>query len=99
MMPLTPASELRDEPRWVEEMLPIFEESCLNDPDCVNQGWSVLVFAAQAEIGSWREAWKNTNKLNESVFYESGGNGNSRANSLWYISTRPDYKVTLILYS
>ena len=31
MMPLTPASELRDDPQWVEEMLPSFEESCYND--------------------------------------------------------------------
>lgn len=30
-MPLTPASELRDDPQWVEEMLPSFEESCSND--------------------------------------------------------------------
>lgn len=31
LMPLTPASELRDDPQWVEEMLPSFEESCSND--------------------------------------------------------------------
>ena len=31
MMPLTPASELRDEPAWIEEMLPLFAASCFND--------------------------------------------------------------------
>ena len=31
MVPLTPASELRDDPAWIEEMLPLFEESCMND--------------------------------------------------------------------
>lgn len=61
--------------------------------DCGPQGWSVLVFAAQAEIGSWREAWRNLNKLNMSVYSEAGGNGHSRSNSLWYISTRPDYQA------
>ena len=63
--------------------------------DCVNQGWSLLVFAGQAEIGDWRNAWQNVKAVNESVFYEAGGNGHSRTNSLWYVSTRPDYKKTL----
>ena len=31
MVPLTPASELRDDPAWIEEMLPLFEESCMKD--------------------------------------------------------------------
>jgi hypothetical protein len=52
------------------------------------------VYAAQAEIGSWREAWRNLNKLNQSVYFEAGGNGHSRSNSLWYISTRPNYNRT-----
>ena len=63
--------------------------------DCVNQGWSLLVFAAQAEIGDWKGAWERMQAVNESVFYEAGGNGHSRANSLWYVSTRPDYKKAL----
>jgi hypothetical protein len=53
------------------------------------------VFAGQAEIGDWRTAWKNMQAVNESVFYEAGGNGHSRTNSLWYVSTRPDYKKTI----
>ena len=54
----------------------------------------MLVYAAQAEIGQWREAWKNLNKLHLSVYTEAGGNGHSKSNSLWYVSTRPDYKTT-----
>ena len=53
------------------------------------------MFAGQAEIGDWRGAWKRMQMVNESVFYEAGGNGHSRTNSLWYVSTRPDYKKTL----
>jgi hypothetical protein len=63
--------------------------------DCVNQGWSILVFAGQAEIGDWKGAWSNMQALNESVFYEAGGNGHSRSNCLWYVSTRPDYKMAV----
>lgn len=50
------------------------------------------MFAGQAEIGDWKGAWQNMQAVNESVFYEAGGNGHSRTNSLWYVSTRPDYK-------
>lgn len=67
----------------------------LHFSDCVNQGWSILVFAGQAEIGDWKGAWSNMQALNESVFYEAGGNGHSRSNCLWYVSTRPDYKKTV----
>jgi endoglucanase Acf2 len=94
MVPLTPASKLRDDPVWMEEMPPLFKKSCVADPDCVSQGWSILVYAGQAEIGDWQNAWRNMNQLNESVFFEAGKNGHSRTNSLWYVSTRPDYTRT-----
>lgn len=54
----------------------------------------MLAYAARAEIGGWKEAWKNLNKLSKTVYTEAGGNGHSRANSLWYISTRPGYNPT-----
>ena len=60
--------------------------------DCVDQGWSILVYAGQAELGDWVGAWENMQALNESVFYEAGGNGHSRSNCLWYVSTRPEFK-------
>jgi hypothetical protein len=67
----------------MEEMLPLFEESCFADADCIAQGWSLLIFAGHAEIGNWKGAWKGVNAVNESVFSEAGGNGQSRSNSLW----------------
>mmetsp|Transcript_31779 Transcript_31779/g.30301 ORF Transcript_31779/g.30301 Transcript_31779/m.30301 type:complete len:1026 (+) Transcript_31779:155-3232(+) len=94
MIPITPASELRDDPKWMEEMLPLFQESCFADEDCIAQGWSLLIFAGHAEIGNWKGAWKGVNAVNESVFSQAGGNGQSRSNSLWYVSTRPDYTPT-----
>jgi hypothetical protein len=30
-MPITPAAELRDNGTWVQEMLPHFADSCIND--------------------------------------------------------------------
>ena len=50
------------------------------------------MYAGQAELGDWKGAWSNMQSLNETIFYQAGGNGHSRTNSLWYVSTRPDYK-------
>jgi len=95
LMPLTPASELRDTPQWVEEMLPLFKESCDANPGCKNEGWSILVYANMAEIGQWKEAWALLDELPPSVYDSAGGNGHSRSNSLWYIATRPPYTPIL----
>eukprot|EP01035_Chromulina_nebulosa_P040727 gene40727-55070_t len=77
IMPITPASEQRDSGTWLNEMLPTFAESCFADQNCVQQGWSVLVYASMASIGEWRSAWKGLLSLNDSVFLEAGGNGHS----------------------
>ena len=53
------------------------------------------MYAGQAELGDWKGAWSNMQELNETIFYQAGGNGHSRTNSLWYVSTRPDYKRVL----
>jgi hypothetical protein len=45
---------------------------------CGAQGWSILVYAAQAEIGEWEKAWKNLDKLDELIYDAPGGNGHSR---------------------
>jgi len=39
------------------------------------QGWSVLVYAAQAVIGQWRKAWHNLQALPDAVYESAGGNG------------------------
>eukprot|EP00599_Poterioochromonas_sp_BG-1_P009041 CAMPEP_0173139988 /NCGR_PEP_ID=MMETSP1105-20130129/4598_1 /TAXON_ID=2985 /ORGANISM="Ochromonas sp., Strain BG-1" /LENGTH=938 /DNA_ID=CAMNT_0014052849 /DNA_START=75 /DNA_END=2891 /DNA_ORIENTATION=+ len=90
ILPLTPAAELRDDPSWVAEMLPKFEASCLNDPVCVEQGWSVIVYTSWATVGRWQEAWEAVKQLDPSVFESAGGNGHSLTNTLWYIATRPE---------
>lgn len=55
MLPITGVSEQLLEPRWVQQMLPSFEESCLYDSNpikaCVVEGWSMLVHAGQAITG------------------------------------------------
>lgn len=90
LMPLTVASEQRDDPAWIKEMLPVFKESCEKDITCPIQGWSVLVYSCMAVVGQWREAWAGINSLHSSIYEEAGGNGHSKVNSLWYIATRPE---------
>jgi len=90
LMPLTVASEQRDDPAWITEMLPDFKQSCVKDSTCAKQGWSVMVYSCMAVIGQWREAWEGVNSLNLTVYEEAGGNGHSKVNTLWYIATRPD---------
>lgn len=96
LLPLTPLAELRDDPAWVQEMLPKFSESCMNDPVCIEQGWSILVYTCMATIGQWQEAWKGMQSLDASVFESAGGNGHSMTNTLWYIATRPDVTPQMI---
>jgi hypothetical protein len=45
----------------------------------------ICTLLGHAEIGNWKGAWKGVNAVNESVFSEAGGNGQSRSNSLWYV--------------
>ncbi|CAM9825479.1 unnamed protein product, partial [Laminaria digitata] len=55
MLPITAVSEQLLAPRWVQQMLPSFEDSCLYDSNpvkaCVVEGWSMLVHAGQAITG------------------------------------------------
>ena len=95
LMPLTAIAELRDEPRWTMEMYPMFKESCQSSQVCQDQGWSVLLHAVQATIGDVKNAMSEIDQLPESVFTSAGGNGHSRTNTIWYISTRPEVKFKL----
>jgi len=88
LMPLTVASEQRDAPSWVKDMLPMFKASCDGSPNCESDGWSILVHACQATNGNWTEAWNGINMLPLEVFSGAGGNGHSRSNSLMHIATR-----------
>ena len=88
LLPVTVISELRDTVGWVEEMLPLFSKSCDIDENCQKQGWSILVNMCQATIGKWQYAWKSILELPPEVYDSAGGNGHSKSNSLWFISTR-----------
>lgn len=91
LIPITVASEMRDDPHWIVEMLPYLEKSCFNDPICVKEGWSIVVYTSMATAGQWKEAWKKTLELPPIAFESAGGNGHSLTNTLWYIATRPDF--------
>lgn len=88
LLPLTAISELRDTASWVEEMLPLFTASCLKDVNCELQGWSILVLACMAVAGKMEEAKAGALSLSDDVYETAGGNGHSKSNTLWYISTR-----------
>jgi endo-1,3(4)-beta-glucanase len=88
LLPITVASELRDNTEWVEEMLPVFQNSCDSDPGCLSEGWSVLIYTCMATIGKWQEAWAGMNSVPDEIFEHAGANGHSRSNTLWYIATR-----------
>jgi endoglucanase Acf2 len=94
LMPLTPLAELRDNPAWMKEMLPVFQKSCESDPKCQEHGWSILLYSSMATIGNWKEAWEGVKNLEPAVFDGAGGNGHSLTNTLWYISTRPEVNTS-----
>lgn len=89
LLPTTVASEQRDNPEWIKNMLPLYNSSCSNDSKCESEGWSVLTYLCAAEVGLWGYAWRELLNLDPSVFESAGGNGHSLSNSLWYVSTRP----------
>lgn len=86
LLPLTPISEQRDNLEWAGEIYGRLAESC--DNTCVSEGWSVQIFALLASLGHMDEAVQSTLDLNPSVYVGPGGNGHSKSNTLWYISTR-----------
>jgi hypothetical protein len=88
LLPLTPISEERDDLEWAMEMYDPLAESCTSG--CVSDGWSVNVLAILATVGHKDLAVERTRELASRVFKNPGGNGHSRSNTLWYISTRPD---------
>jgi hypothetical protein len=90
LMPLTVASEKRDELGWATEMYPEFEASCNSSTVCVEQGWSVLVAAIGATVGHPEKALAQVLEIPASAFTSAGGNGHSLTNTIWYIATRPE---------
>mmetsp|Transcript_5158 Transcript_5158/g.9805 ORF Transcript_5158/g.9805 Transcript_5158/m.9805 type:complete len:1224 (+) Transcript_5158:251-3922(+) len=89
LLPLTVVSERRDDIDWAKQLYPSFAESCMNAPDCDEQGWGILQHAILAEVGHPKLAMEYAEKLPEEAFTSAGGDGHSLTNTLWYYSTRP----------
>lgn len=87
LLPLTPIAEHRDDLAWAKEIYTPLAASC--DQRCVSEGWSVQILAILATIGHVDRAINGTLQLASTVYDSPGGNGHSKSNTLWYISTRP----------
>lgn len=97
LLPITPISEYRDTVSWTKEMYRIFASTCSSDPECTNDGWSVIQLALLSVVGHQQESSDMAMELPAEVFESSGGNGHSLTNTLWYISTRPTVDIPLPL--
>jgi hypothetical protein len=87
LLPLTPISEARDGLEWANEIYGPLSESC--NGACVSEGWSIQVNAILATIGRVEEAIENVLDVPSTAYEYAGGNGHSKSNTLWYITTRP----------
>jgi len=87
LLPLTPISEARDGLDWANEIYGPLSESC--NGLCVSEGWSIQVNAVLATIGRVEEAVENILGVPSTAYEFAGGNGHSKSNTLWFITTRP----------
>jgi hypothetical protein len=45
LLPLTEIAELRDDAKWIKQMLPKFQASCLNDPGlCIHPSFLLFTY-------------------------------------------------------
>ncbi|KAL7547581.1 hypothetical protein ACHAWF_010872 [Thalassiosira exigua] len=93
LIPLTAVAERRDDPEWVNVLYPVYAESCeaaddANSGFCEKNGWSIPQAGLLAETGAVKEALEMANSIPDKVFISLGGDGNSRTNTLWFVSTR-----------
>jgi hypothetical protein len=89
LLPLTPISEHRDDLAWANEMYYPFSKSCSQDFKCTRSGWVILQLAILATVGHIDVAAGRVEALPNEAYENAGGNGQSKSNTLWYISTRP----------
>lgn len=90
LLPLTPISEERDDLAWVNEMYYPFAQACSESFQCTESGWSILELAILATVGYVDEAVERVASLPDDSYVNAGGNGHSKSNTLWYLSTRPE---------
>jgi len=90
MLPFTPASEYILGEEWVKQQIPDFQSSCTGQ--CIQDGWVSLVCMAMA-VKDVKAAWHCASNLDTSAFdpETAEGNGNSKANVLHWIATRPGF--------
>lgn len=93
LLPLTAISEARDGLEWANEIYGPLSASC--NGACVSEGWSVQVNAMSATIGRVQEAIEGILSIPSTAYEHAGGNGHSKSNALWYISTRPTSNTPL----
>mmetsp|Transcript_7930 Transcript_7930/g.23402 ORF Transcript_7930/g.23402 Transcript_7930/m.23402 type:complete len:1211 (+) Transcript_7930:263-3895(+) len=92
LLPLTPISEDRDDIEWMNSIYKSFTYSCATDFECTESGWAILQLATLATIGYSAEALRQVKELPDESFTNAGGNGESRSNTIWYITTRDRVK-------
>jgi len=95
LLPITPIAEVRDAIEWANEIYGPLLQSC--DLKCVSEGWSIQVNAILATIGRVQEAIDGILSVPSGAYKFAGGNGHSKSNALWYVSTRPGSGVTSFL--
>ena len=95
LLPLTPIAEARDAIEWANEIYGPLSQSC--DGRCVQEGWSIQVNAILATIGRVQEAVEGILTLPSTAYEFAGGNGHSKSNALWYVTTRSGSGVTSFL--
>lgn len=89
LLPLTPISEDRDGIDWMNSVYKPLTYACATDFQCTESGWSILQLATLATVGYAAEAVMKVKELPDTSFTNAGGNGHSRSNTIWYLSTRP----------
>lgn len=100
LLPLTPISEDRDSIDWMNSIYKPFTHGCATDFECTESGWAILQLATLATVGYVAEAALKVKELPDRSFENAGGNGESRSNILWYISTRPkiENRIPMVEY-
>uniref|UniRef100_A0A7S1HWD1 glucan endo-1,3-beta-D-glucosidase n=1 Tax=Eutreptiella gymnastica TaxID=73025 RepID=A0A7S1HWD1_9EUGL len=92
LLPITPIVHLMFHPYWVQWGFPRFKEYC-GDSFCTESGFVTFMIAEHAMIDK-DAAWTEAMALPDKVFAleTAGGNGNSLANTLYFISAWGNHK-------
>ena len=84
MLPFLPISEelLREE--WIQEEYPVLKEAYTRESPELSEGWKGYIVMAHAVINP-------NDAYHEALCLSSYDDGNTRANTLYWISTRPGF--------